>query len=305
MRKIFNERHIEKEEQATDLDILRELDKRTEFNENFSMELKRLEAKEKGVAEVLTLINKYAKDHWFFMTDLSLDYYNSINCDLLLMTSAGIHTFEINYYEGLFEGEGGQASINGNMLKHNPIEKAQRVTSQLKSLSMMNSVNLNIKGAALFPGPNNKLIVHDDMKDIEVVTAKFLEFYLMEIVQEEENYKGPDMITLKNLRWLGKIDRYNPNWSIKVQDELEEYMQKGILCSHCGSFDVKIDEPYISCACGLHESLEEATVRTICEYGVLNNDKNLGVDELLDFFDYQVSEDTLYKYLDKHFTPAF
>lgn len=303
MRKIYNERHLEKEEYATNLDVLRELDKRTELNEYFSTMLQQLEAKETGVNKVLKLIHYYAKEHWFYMTDLALDAHEMIGCDLLLMTRAGIYSFEINDYEGVFEIEDSVCKLNGQKFDGHPIEKINQITSQLKKDAVKNAVQINIQGAALFPNPHNEVISEQKNEAIEIVTADQLDNYLKRIIQEEKDYNGPAMNRPMHLSWLGQIDRHFPMQPMEVPTGIHQHLYKGIVCCHCGSFEINIGDPYISCACGMHESFEEAIVRTICEYGVLNNDKPLEVYNLLHFFDYQISKEHLMKSLDKHFTP--
>jgi len=293
MRKIYNERHVQKEEMATNLDILRELNKRHALDDNLHEELLYLEAKERGLNIVLDYVSHYAKEHWLYMMDVSLDAYNILTCDLLLVTSAGAYTFETNHYYEDFE------------FADAAVKKAQSIASQLKSLSLMNSMPLNVQGAAVFTGTNTLDIEDNATKNIDILTEKELDEYLRKIVQKDNNYQGPAMNSGSHLRWFGEIDRHHPAWQMTITDEIKNNIQKGILCSHCGSFNVALGDPYISCDCGMHESLEEAIVRTICEYGVLNNDLELSVPELLDFFDHQISEDDLYQYLDKHFTPAF
>ena len=303
MRKIYNERHMEIEEYATTLDVLRELDKRTELNEEFIKELEHLEAKEKGINKVLKLINYYAKAHWLYMTDLALDYYGTVTCDLLLVTSAGIYLFEINDYEGTFTVKNNQCSIDDRKLNYNPIEDAHKMTSQLSNIAPTYFSTLNIQGAAIFPGLNNEVIVSDDVKEVQIVISDQLDNYFKKIVKKDKEHQNCPKITPEHLNWFEQIDYHFPINQTQVSAEADKQLRKGILCCHCGNFNVNIDVPYISCGCGMHEPLEKAIVRTICEYGVLNNDKLLEVSSLLDFFDYQISEDTLYKYLDKHFTP--
>lgn len=305
MRKIYNERHVAKEERASDLDILKELDKRTELAGEYAAEFARLEAKEKGLEKLLATIDKYADEHWLYLTDLALDYYETITCDLLLITDAGVYPFEVNHYEGVFTVEEKEAYLDGYLLPQNPIEDASTMSSQLQSIALMNDVHLNVQGAAIFTGTENGVIIEDETPRIDIVTSDQLDHYLEKIALADEHCDKIPMTTPKHLRWFGQIDRHFPIQQIKIPSELYTALHRGIVCCHCGNFNVKIGNPYISCNCGMHESLEEATVRTICEYGVLNNDKQLEVSELLDFFDYQISEDILYEYLDKHFTPAF
>ena len=58
----------------------------------------------------------------------------------------------------------------------------------------------------------------------------------------------------------------------------------------------------MTCDCGGWETMEGAIVRTICEYGVLNQEKSLYPPDLHYFFNDQVSMDDIEKHLAKHFT---
>ncbi len=52
----------------------------------------------------------------------------------------------------------------------------------------------------------------------------------------------------------------------------------------------------------MKEPLENAIIRTICEYGVIHFDKELVTSNLCTFFGEQVSRNTILRYLQKHFT---
>lgn len=303
---MYNERHMEIDEMATDLDILRELNKRGALDEELTRDLARLEAKDKGLEIVLKQFEKYGRDHWFYMTNVSLDHYNILNCDLLVATSIKVYTLEINYYDGMFEFKNRDSFLNGDTLEQQPIQMAQSVTSQLKSVGVMSSVPIDVEvaGAAIFPSPNNKLQIYDEVTDIEIVSSKQLVNFIKEMAKEEIQQNKKLELNPMLLSWVGRIDRHHPQWKLKIADEIKESIQLGVTCSYCESFDVNIGEVFIACDCGGWESLEEATVRTICEYGVLNNDKNLFPPDLYHFFDKQVPLEYIEDCLEKHFTPV-
>ncbi|MBM6614859.1 hypothetical protein JTF06_08135 [Desemzia sp. RIT804] len=58
-----------------------------------------------------------------------------------------------------------------------------------------------------------------------------------------------------------------------------EKLKKGIYCCNCGSFHLEIGEYLISCSCGYKERKERDVLRSICEYGVLQNNKDLLVNK--------------------------
>lgn len=304
MRKMYNERHVEIEETASNLDVLRELNKRKALDEALSRELQRLEAKDRGLEMVLMHLNKYSKEHWVYMTNVSLDHYNIFNSDLILMTSTHLYTLEINHYEGLFELKNGNSLLNKERLEQHPILMAQSVTSQIKSMALMESINLKVKGAAIFSNPKNNIRIQEEMDDIEIVSAQQLDHFIKRIVQEEKQHKNITKINPRHTSWLARIDRHYPFWTLEIPGEIKEKAQRGIACSQCENFDIEIGKHYVSCPCGKLESLEESIVRTICDYGVLNNEKDLYPPELHLFFDNQIPIDLIDKYLEKHFTPV-
>lgn len=55
----------------------------------------------------------------------------------------------------------------------------------------------------------------------------------------------------------------------------------------------------------MYESREEAIIRTICEYGVLNFDKALTTGKLLDFLNNQISRTNLLKVLKENFEMVY
>jgi hypothetical protein len=297
---------MEMDEMATNLDILQELDKRGALDEEMTIELERLKAKEKGLEIVLEQLKKYGKEHWFYMTNVSLDHYNILNCDLLVATSVKVYTLEINYYDGVFEFKNKESFLNGRKIEEHPIQMAQSVTSQLKSIGVMSSVpiKVDVAGAAVFPNPDSKIRIHDEVDDIEIIPSKQLVNFIKRIAQEEMQKNKKRELNSMLFSWVGRIDRHHPCWQIKIPDEIKDNIQLGITCSHCESFDLKIGEDFVSCVCGQWESLEEATVRTICDYGVLNNDKDLHPLELYDFFGGQVSLEYIEACLERHFTPV-
>lgn len=56
-------------------------------------------------------------------------------------------------------------------------------------------------------------------------------------------------------------------------------LRRGIKCANCSNFDLDTARSYLICNCGLHEPRGMAIVRTICEYGILNFDKDLHIAE--------------------------
>lgn len=304
MRKIDNERHIEIETSASNLDILRELNKRDALDEKLTKELKRLEAKDRGLKTVLNHLKHLGKDHWVYMTDVSLDSYNIFTCDLLLMTSTHLYPLEINYYDGLFEFKEDLSLLKGKESDQLPIEAAQSVTALIMAFSTIRSINLDVKGAAIFPSSTNQIRIFDEVPGIEIVGASQFDAFIQQIIRDEESRNSTEKIDPMHIRWLREIDQQHPIWTIHISDEVKENIHPGIACRACNGFDVTIGKEFVSCPCGKCEPLEEAIVRTICDYGVLNYEKSLYPPDLHLFFDNQVSMEQIETCLAKHFSPV-
>ena len=309
MKKMYNERHVQMENVATDLDVLKVLKSRGAWDNDLDSAYKYLDAKEAGMNKLLETITKYAKNHWMYMTNVSLSQDNTLNCDFLLLTSTTLYTFEVIHYEGFYEVEDGNGFLNGERLDHEPIGMAQKVTSKVKNLAAMGSmpINLNVEGIAVFTNPDTDVIIPHEIDTIDIITNDQLEQFIEDIVQEEREKVGDrtQPTIPMHLSWLRMIDRHHPVWGIKVPDEIHERVQPGIICSYCESFNIEIGEIFMTCECGGWEATEVAIVRTICEYGVINQDKHLYPPDLHLFFDFQVSIEKIDKHLAKHFSPAW
>lgn len=306
MRKMYNERHAYMEELPSDLEVLNELKKRVELNTELTHKLEQLESKDKGINRVLRLLEKYGKEHWMYMTDVAMDYHHMINCDLLIMTSTHVYTLEVNEYEGTFEFKKGASTLDGDILEEHPIQMAQSVLSQLQSSKLMAPIpiHLEIKGAALFTGINNPLKIHNPVEDIEIVPAKSVEKFVRRMVWEEKQARKKG-ITFNPLylSWIMRVDRDHPYIPLEIPAHMMEQVRTGILCSHCGSFNVKIGEVLMTCDCGGWESVQEAIIRTTYEYCNLYYTTNLELLSVCKFFNGQVPEKQIEECLEKFLVP--
>lgn len=307
MNKIHNERHMQMDNMASTLDILRELNRREALDEEWKKQLAHLEAKEKGLQIVMTVLERYAKDHWGYMTEVVLDHYGYVHCNLLVMTSTHVYTMEINHYDGAYEFKEGTSYLDGEPIDKEPIIMARSVSSQLRSNIKFcyMPIHLKVTGAAIFTNPDYTVEIHDNVTDIEVVTREHLVDFIQQMVRDEKEHGGIEDIIPNNISWVIRIDRHHPFRPFIVPRELKRKMRKGVTCVHCESFDVKVGEVFTGCKCGGMEFTEQAIVRSICQYGILNLEKELDTHELYHFFDKQVSLEQIEEHLAKHFEPVW
>ncbi len=302
MKKMINERQAYMEEMPSDLEVLRELEKREALNESYSKKLRLLEAKNKGINQVFKYLEKYGKGHWIYARDVAMDYYNIITCDLLVMTSTHVYTLEINHYDGTFEFENGMSKLDGEILAAHPIPMAQSALSQIQHLKRIAPfpIDLKLKSAAVFTNSNHFLKIHDEVKDIEIVAANQLEQFVQQMVREERPaQKLGAAFNPLYWSWVMNIDRHHPYIPLEIPEDILATARPGITCSYCSSFNVKIGEVLMACACGGWEFAEEAIVRTIWDYSTLNSGKALHPSLIKEFFNQQVPDEQLDKVFEK------
>lgn len=283
------------------LEVLRELHKRHALDEVLRDDLCRLENGHSGEQAVLAFIEEFGEEHWIIRQNMWLDYYGKFECDLLLITRAGLYTFEIKNYRGKFEFRNSQCLINGKKVGHNAIAQAQKVHINLEQIFHDAAHHFNIQGVLTFIGQHNEVVVYDELEDLQVVMANQLRNYIWDIAKAERNYQGPPVDTQIVIQLLEKFETNNPFTPATIPYEISQQARKGICCSNCGSFEINLSRQYIACQCGMFEPREEAIVRTICEYGVIHYEQDLTAANLEKFFNGDISRKNLTKYLNKHF----
>lgn len=287
------------------LELLRELDKRKalHFQEELQEELLRLEKGLAGEELVHTYLKKYGKKDWVVLRNIWLQYYGSFEIDLLLLTRAGIYVFEVKNYTGKYEFSNNQCLINGKIVGNNAVHQAQKALVNLRGIlsSYSNFNRLHLTGLLAFVGEHHCVKLHDEPRDIEVVMRNTLRARIWEILEEERNYQGRSVNVQACKQFFEKIQQTNP---LKLNDLSEvtlSSIQPGVCCSRCGNFNVVFKNKRLTCSCGMYEPREETIIRTICEYGVINYEKDLTTRELVDFFDGDVSRTCILGCLKKHF----
>src|SRR5699024_9654817 len=168
-----------------------------------------------------------------------------------------------------------QHLINGKKVGHNAIAQAQKVLINIKNILTDASDPVTMQGADILICLHNKLLNHDPIEDIDIVRTHQLRNYIWKIVQEERHYQGKPVDLQKILQVLKTYETENPFGQDNIPEEIKARAHKGIHCSHCGNFNLNTNLSYISCSCGMHEPRENAIVRTICEYGVIHQNKEL------------------------------
>lgn len=261
---------------------------------------------EKGLVGENTMVDnlrKYGNKDWVFLRNMWLDDFGRCENDLTVITNNRPYVFEIKQYVGEYTHNNGICTPNNRKIKRSPVGQARNNLLNLQKITREYSYDIQVKGALVFTGIDNEVNVQTPVEDIEVVERNGLRKYILGMLEDEEIHRYNKPLNAKNLiNYYQKYEIENPFMAKQLSEDEIKNLQKGICCVNCGTFDIKItNQQYIECDCKFHEPREEAIVRTICEYGVLNPTKDLRIGELLEFLDYQISRSYLKEILKKHF----
>lgn len=303
MRQLQTNLQMERNNNPTRLEVLREVDKRNglEQQEALQQELGRLEKGQNGEQILLDYLNKYGENQWSVLQNTWLNYYGDFECDLLLLTRTQLYLFEVKNYSASFTFLNNQCLINQQKISHNAISQGQRNTINLERIFQNSSTPFKITRAIIFINADNKVTIHDKVASVQIISRNELRDFIWEISRSERSTNHQTINENKVLKILNEYATTNPYTPDTITEEICKQVQKGICCCHCHNFDISTNKSYFICPCGMHEPREEAIVRTICEYGVINYQKYLTTPELTQFFNGDISRNSILKYLNKHF----
>lgn len=289
---------IESGQFPTRMEVLKELKKRGVTVDEYSQ----LEKGFQGEQWVLEQFSEFGQSRWKVLKNIWLDSSGRFECDFLVLTVAGIYTFEIKNYAGHFEFKNSLCYLNGKKIGYNAIYQAQKAAANLENMMQRKFPRMKVQGSLLFVGEHNTVEIQNQVHDIQIVMRNQIRNHIWKISNDERNLQGPGLDVEACVQLLEQFETENPFGPEPVSPDISVKLHKGICCSYCGSFNVETNKSYVTCPCGMYEPRENAIVRTICEYGVIHFDKDLNTTELLDFFGKSISRQTLRKYLNIYFT---
>jgi hypothetical protein len=286
----------------TKREVLKELHRREALTNNKKLlsEYEALEKGSQGEERLVEYLTRYGNSDWVALRNVWFDNYTEFECDLLLFTQSAIYAFEVKNYTGHLELKNNQCFFNGKLSGHNPVSQAQKMTA---GLSQVLSQAARVQGVLSFVGMDNSIQLHDPISGLDVMELNRLRDYIWGMRQEERNHAGPALNVAAALETMSTFEIGRPSKEKEIPEDIkaEHNVRKGVCCSHCASFHLRKEKAYLKCTCGVAEPWEEAIIRTICEYGVIYQEKNLKVRALTEFFDGDASRRTLTRYLNKHF----
>ncbi|HLR91510.1 MAG TPA: nuclease-related domain-containing protein [Atopostipes sp.] len=264
-------------------------------------ELKRNIAGEEGEKIVLEYLEEFGRKDWRIIRNMWMNHYGPFECDLILITDFKVYVFEIKNYFGEFSYKNGITKIDGIQRNFNPIHQSSRNSTNIKQILIHKFPTLPVEGALIFTGINNKVSIESGIPDIEIIPRNHLMSYIRKVALEERTFNGPPINPADILVQLENLEIQNDFAPVPLTNDEMNKVKKGIYCAHCKKYTIKIKRFEIFCSCGYKESREQATLRTIKDYGILRFDHQLKIKDLLEFFNHQVSRNYLTKILSTHF----
>ena len=262
-----------------------------------------LEAGNQGEEFVLDMLEKLGCKHWIVLRNLWLDHYGIYENDIVLITSHAIYILEVKNYEGEFEYRNSRCYINGRKLKENCIHQAEKAWMNLKEICHSIDRSIHIKGALLFVGEHNEVVIQSEVDGIEIVTRNTLRKFIQSIKKEEEFHHYSSLNTQKFLSHFERNEVLNPFGPLKSYLPEEVLKGKcGIYCNECGNYDTQLTRKFLKCSNGHVELRDSAILRTINEFEVLIfKIQHMTRTDLMKFMDNKVSKSSLINLLNKHF----
>lgn len=263
--------------------------------------LRRLEAGAKGEEILVQKLEELGKSHWTIIRNLRLNNFSTFECDLLLLTNNCLYHFEVKHYTGKFTFDNGDSYYDDFELDNNIVQQTRSAHLNIKRICQNLSHKIKVKSILIFIGEDNQVAIKSEVNNIQILTRTDLTEYIKKIIVEENSRKFSVINPTQLIAHLEKYEVVNEHLPKPFTSKQLQHVRRGIYCSRCMSYDVKIKGKYVMCPCGLHEPREEAMIRTICEYGVLTYGQNLTKKELLDFIGDDTTEYYLKKILKTHF----
>lgn len=256
---------------------------------------------EMGELKLLEYIEECGLSHWKILRNLWLSDGRSFECDVVVITKNCVYIFEVKNYVGNFSYREGACIFNNIKMDYDIIQQARKSFLKLHKICQDFSTSIPVKGALVFINERNQVTINSPVSDIDILPVTDVYQYINQMKVDEQARNYYPFNTAKLIQHLAQYEIANPFHPEAYSKVEMSRSRKGISCANCQSYDVRIEKFYVNCACGMHESKEEAIVRAACDYGVLTYDRNFTSGDIYRFLNYQITQKYIGKILTRHF----
>ena len=255
--------HILKPREKSDLfHRLEVLNKRTTLSDEDKQRLYNLEKGFSGEELFDSYVKKYLKKEVITLNDLLLTHRGStVQLDSLMLTAEGVMVYEIKNYQGNYQMESGRMTTMDGREITDPMSQLNRSLVKLRQLFDDWGINERIEGKVVFMEPGFYLY---NVKPTEsIVFPPQLESYLQESGKKMNRLSKSHHHLAERLlnahQSEGAFERKLPVYDYTV-------LKKGVTCSACGTFDLKLSQRLCCCSkCQTKLSVEETLLKNISD----------------------------------------
>lgn len=262
---------------------------------------KSLQAGDEGERKLLQYLQAFGQPHWQVVRNLWLKDFKQFECDTVLITKHCLYIFEVKNYRGTFTYKDGKCFFNGTESPLNPFEQVRANAASIRNYLKRLNIHISVKAAVVFTGMDNEVFIQSEIKDVEVIQSNGIRNFIERLFLEENKSSHHSFTPKFLINKFEQIETTNPFIPNPLSKRALREIKGGLCCANCMGFDLERSKFKILCKCGLEESLEEASIRTICDYSVLNIQKEIRRKEVYPFFNQQVSLSFLQNLLGTHF----
>lgn len=263
--------------------------------------LNRLAAGAEGESIFRRYVEEFGGQDWVVLENVWLDFYGVFECDFLVWTGSRLLVAEVKHFRGLFVYEDGVCHLSGQRISSNCVQQARRAWLNVRSIFEELNVAVEVVGLLAFVGVDNQVEIRSEVADLEIVQrTQIMDFMRRWALEERRQSRVFD--TDEMIGHLSKYRAKNPFMPAPISAEDMDNARTGVCCRECGGYALLMKKYRVICrSCGFDEDKRSAVLRTICEYGVLNYEKDLRTGALLKFIGGQVSRDYLVGLLKENF----
>lgn len=232
------------------------------------------------------------------LNDLLLEFKNTtFQIDSLILTERKIYLFEIKYFEGNYYYENDNFYKQPKLEINNPLTQLSRSESLLRQLLLYYRSKLTIDASIVFIHP--EFMLYQAPQDKPLIFAGQLNQYINTL------NNTPSRLTKQHHNLAKQLVTAHLDESPYEQNIHYSYsdLQKGITCSHCDSFSIKIGRIYGVCqSCNHRELLSKTILRMTKEFKLLFPEERVTTNSIQDWCKIIPSKKLIRRVLQEHFS---
>lgn len=226
--------------------------------------------------------------HWIVHPNLWLNGNGPTQIDLMIVNEAGIYLLNAKNYHALFEYRAGKAYYNGKYWPKDIFAHMQTSLDKVQLIHQKIGCPGRMEAVVAFVNPDYPVRI-DDSAPLKFCTRDTLLGLLQELTDLADRTAGRGLNIPAVYQQILQYEIENPYGPPVLDESRYTSLSKGVLCACCHNPRVTVGDYHVSCSCGHRELKRAAVLRTIDEYALLCHHSHLRKQDLVVFFDGEVS----------------